>query len=62
MEAKRAEYYGLAVEQEHKKPHNLLETDCKAASHFLRTAVYRVGTYGAKDCSAVRMDATFQLA
>jgi hypothetical protein len=39
----------LQLEQEGKKPHNLLETDSKAASHFLRAAVYGAGTYGVED-------------
>ena len=45
----------LQVEHEGKKTHNLLETDCKAASHFLRTAIYGEGTYGVEDYNAVRV-------
>jgi len=33
----------------------LLETDCKAAARFLRTAMYREGTYGIEDYNAVRV-------
>jgi hypothetical protein len=39
----------VQLEQEGKKPHNLLETDCKAASHLLRTAMYGEGIYGVED-------------
>jgi hypothetical protein len=42
-EAKCANTTVLQVEQEGKKRHNLLEADCKAASHFLRTAMYGEG-------------------
>jgi hypothetical protein len=45
----------MQVEQEGKKLHNLLETDCKAASLFLRKAMSENGTVGVEDYNKVRV-------
>lgn len=45
----------MLVEQEGKKLHNLLETDCKEASLFLRSAMNQKGTLGVEDYNKVRV-------